>query len=83
MFAGESASSLLPGDLDGDGRVTMADAVLCLRVAVGLGSPAIDDLPIRADVAPAWAEGTTGDGSVTPADAVVVLRRAVGIGNES
>lgn len=59
----------LPGDLDGDGAVTVADAVLAFRVALGLEAAtpryrALGDL--------------TGDGRVTIADALEIVNRAVG-----
>ena len=55
------------GDVNGDGRVTVVDALLVLRMAVGLASavPSAD---------------LDGDGAVRLADAVVTLRLAVGLG---
>ena len=54
------------GDLDGDGEVTVSDALRALRIAASLAEA--DD---AADV--------DGDGEVTVADALAILRAAVGI----
>ncbi len=59
----------LPGDTDGDGAVTAADARLALRMAVGLSEP-----PFYGPFTPADADS---DGSVTAADARAILRAAV------
>lgn len=61
------AGQTVRGDVNGDGRVTVADAVLALRMAVGLA----------ASVPPADADG---DGVVRVGDAVIILRLAVGLG---
>ena len=64
------AAPMLPGDADANGSVTVADAILALRCAMGLvGSDAIN--LINADV--------NNDGSVTIADAVMILRLAMGL----
>lgn len=66
------APARLPGDVNGDGKVTASDARLALRRAVGLetyaeGSPAF----LACDV--------NRDGKVTAADARKILRAAVGL----
>ncbi|MCD5407322.1 MAG: S8 family serine peptidase [Desulfotomaculum sp.] len=58
------------GDLNGDGRVTAADATLVLRVAVGLDQLSPGQL-IIADI--------NSDGLITAADTTLVLRSAVGL----
>ncbi|MGQ9697228.1 MAG: Ig-like domain-containing protein [Armatimonadota bacterium] len=65
------------GDVNGDGRVSIGDAVLALRLAVGLDAPG-ELSRLAADVAPA-AEQTwlSGDGRVTLADALLILRMAL------
>lgn len=73
-------TSLAPGDLNGDGRVTLSDAVLALRIVVGELSPTPSQVQ-AADVAPLHADGTYGDGKVTIADVVRLIDRAVGIDN--
>lgn len=58
------------GDVDGDGKVTAADARLALRAAAGLAK--LDtNAKIAADV--------NYDGKVTAADAREILRRAAGL----
>lgn len=62
----------LPGDADGDGKITSADARLILRAATGLEK--VDESV--ADV--------NGDGKITAEDARLTLRRSVGLeGGES
>lgn len=69
---------ILPGDVNGDRAVTVVDAVMVLRAAVGIA--AITDQLLRAgDVAPKHANGSYGDGKITTADALRILRHAVGI----
>lgn len=62
------------GDIDGDGRISAADARVALRAAVGLSLLA-DEIQPFADA--------DGDGSLTAADARLVLRAAVGLEPES
>jgi serine protease len=65
-----SVTSGADGDLDGDGKVTAADALLVLRMAVQLD-------PVTAY---GLAHGDmNGDGKLTAADALLVLRKAVGL----
>ncbi|MGQ9697295.1 MAG: outer membrane protein assembly factor BamB family protein [Armatimonadota bacterium] len=64
------------GDTDGDGRVTVVDAVVALRIALGIQAARRGQVEL-ADVSP---EGSPpGDGRLTVQDATVILRRAVGI----
>ena len=56
----------VPGDCDGDGKITAADAMCALKMSVGNMQ-----LNIRLDA--------DGDGKVTSGDARVLLKRAVGI----
>ena len=55
------------GDINGDSQITIADVILCLRMAMGLQekNPALADL--------------NGDGDVTSADVVLLLRMAMGL----
>lgn len=67
QISAEEPPAPLPGDVNGDGSVTITDAVTVLRAAMGiLGG----ELP-GADF--------DGDGSVTITDAVLVLRAAMGV----
>lgn len=70
----------VPGDLDRDGKVTVVDAAIALRIAIG----AVDADAVMmsaADIAPRpGTEGRQwGDGAVTVADAMLILRQAVGL----
>ena len=56
----------LPGDVDGDGQVTRADAALVARIALNL----VESVP---------AADFDGDGSVTIADAALTARKALNL----
>ncbi|MGQ9697761.1 MAG: hypothetical protein ACUVRO_07180 [Armatimonadota bacterium] len=77
--AGAQAAVLL-GDLTGDRRITIHDAVVALRIAVNALRASSSQLA-AGDIAPS--PGTQGrefgDGRVTSADAAEILRRAVGL----
>jgi hypothetical protein len=64
------------GDLNRSGSITSGDASAALRMSVGLGISAYDDL---ADVLPTTALGGP-NGSVTAADASLILQLATGTG---
>ena len=64
--------SFTPGDVDGDGHISAADARLALRRAVGLEDYAEGSAPFLACDADA-------DGTVTAGDARMILRAAVGL----
>ena len=64
------ASSVTAGDINGDGTVDMQDALLALRIAMGVFTPD-EDQTAAADV--------NGDGSVGVDDALVILRYAMGL----
>ena len=57
----------VPGDVDGDGKVTAADARSIMRASVGL-----EEVPLEAG-------DIDGDGKITAADAREALRTSVGI----
>ena len=59
-----------PGDLDGNGSVTVADAIMALRLAMGL----LDGSGLNTDAA-----DMDGNGSITLADAILILRTAMGL----
>ena len=71
----ENPAERLPGDADGSGDVTAADARFVLRVSVGL-----EDAPPESELYAAC--DFDGDGEVTAADARAVLRLAVGLSPE-
>ncbi|MBR6408519.1 MAG: InlB B-repeat-containing protein [Clostridia bacterium] len=62
--------SVLYGDLNSDGKVNTADALACLKAAVGI---------IKLDVNQTKAADVDGDGKVTTADALLILKYSVGI----
>ena len=66
-----SANDASVGDVDGDGSVTSADALMVLRVSVGLDTINGSSYDPRFDV--------DGDDSVTSADALKILRVSVGL----
>jgi len=63
------------GDVDGDGRVGVGDALLALRCAVGT----VELMPEQVRRADLWPPETGGDGVITLADVVLVLRAALGM----
>lgn len=63
-------SQYVVGDLDGDGKVTSADARLALRASVGLDK-LTDEQVKRGDM--------DGDKKITSADARLILRKSVGL----
>ncbi|MBR5769338.1 MAG: dockerin type I repeat-containing protein, partial [Clostridia bacterium] len=69
---GEAEASLVEirvrGDVDGDGDVTVSDALAALRIAAKLREPNPSEL---------YAGDADGDGGVTVADALAILRAAV------
>lgn len=63
-----------------DGKVSVADALVTLRYALGLITPIPADDLKHADVAPLGADRKPApDGKVSVADALVVLRKALGL----
>ena len=64
-----SEPSFIPGDCDGDGSVTVADALLAMRYAMGL---------IGADELDIDAANIDGSGTVDISDALTILRMAMG-----
>jgi hypothetical protein len=73
----EPAPMLIPGDVDGDGGVTMLDALMIIRSSMNL---------IELDETAAACGDADGNGVVDMQDSLLILRRAMGIitsfGNE-
>lgn len=65
-----SGGAVVPGDLNGNGSVTLEDSILALRLTLGL----IDGSGINPDAA-----DMDGNGSVTLQDAILVLRTMLGL----
>jgi len=74
------ASAFIAGDVNGDGKVTVADAQLALGVAVGLSALQLNVSP--ADLVPVQ-NGKIGDGKVTVGDVIAILRLAVGMDTQA
>lgn len=68
LAAEEPSSPVTPGDVDGNGDVTIADAVVVLRSAMGI----IDEINIEA-------ADMNDDGEIQISDAIIVLRKAMGL----
>lgn len=66
-FFKESQITVIPGDMDGDGSVTVTDALAALRIAAKLASPTEKDLAIG---------DMDNDKSITVTDALSILRIA-------
>lgn len=60
----------LPGDVDGDGEVTVADALLALRASMGL---------VELNDEQQAAANVDGDEEITVADALLILRASMGL----
>ncbi len=83
--AARSAAPETPilGDLNGDGRVMVTDALQALRLSLGLEPPTEEALTLG-DVAPAPGTGPRagmplGDGAITVLDALTIIRHSAGL----
>lgn len=66
------------GDLDGDGSVTIADALKALRISANL-DPASFSAKLAGDVAPMVSYDAVPDGKIGLDDAVVILNKVLGL----
>lgn len=66
------------GDLNGSGKIDVPDAVLALRMSIGIQEPSTFEVAL-ADIAPANPDGTLGDGQLKLNDVIYLLRIAAGI----
>ncbi len=73
MLEPNTVDEPLPGDVDGDGEVTVADALSALRASVGLAELG-EEAFAAADV--------DADGAITVSDALRILRAAAGLARE-
>jgi Tol biopolymer transport system component len=64
-----TVAAVVRGDVSGDGRITLADAILALRIYVLGTAPPTPAGLVAADA--------NGDGRVTLADAILILRKCV------
>ena len=74
------AASIATGDITGDGKVDILDALKVLRISVELETATTAQLAV-ADVAPLSGGKPSPDGKLNIADAVVILEKAVGLIN--
>ncbi len=72
IIARFSSNAVVPGsgDIDGDGSTTVTDAIIALRIAMGITS---------ADPEQIEAGDMNGDGAIGVNDAIIILRMAMGI----
>ena len=77
----DAAVPQLAGDLSGNGRLDMTDALFALRFAAGILRPTQQQVMIG-DVAPLVNGRSQPDGKIDIGDAVVLLRRSVGLSDQ-
>jgi alpha-tubulin suppressor-like RCC1 family protein len=68
----------LGGDINGDGRVDVRDALKALQITVGLSTPTPAEV-IRGDVGPLVNGKPTPNGIIDIADSLTILQRSVGL----
>jgi len=66
------------GDMNGDGKVNVTDALLALRTSVVLYNATPEEIA-RADVAPFINGVPVADGNIDLSDALMILKKAVGL----
>lgn len=67
------------GDMNIDGSVDIIDAILALRILVGLEPPPSFEQMLHGDVGPVQYHSPTVDGRVRMSDIVVIMERVVGL----
>jgi hypothetical protein len=78
FVASTSATTIYPdGDINGDGKLDIVDALLALKMSVGLITPTAAQIS-HADVGPLKNYKPAPDGRIDIDDVVVLLQRAVG-----
>jgi hypothetical protein len=69
----------VPGDVDGNGTIDIADALYALRFTVGIGTPTTTQ-KTRGDVAPLGSDGKPlGGNGIDLSDALMILKKCVGL----
>jgi hypothetical protein len=67
------------GDINGDGNVDIADALLAMQISIGIvPAPTFEQL-LRGDVAPLVSHNPVPDGNIRLDDAIMILQKAIGI----
>jgi hypothetical protein len=73
-----SVAAVHTGDINGDGVVDVADALLALKSSVHLVQLSSSEI-FRGDLAPLVNNVAVGDGKIDIEDAILILRKAVGL----
>lgn len=73
-----AGTSSRDGDVNGDGQVDVADALVALQMSLGIVQPSFQQM-LHSDVGPLANHAPVPDGKVRLDDAIVILRKAVGI----
>ncbi|BBA71315.1 Ig-like domain-containing protein [Geobacter sulfurreducens] len=66
------------GDVDGDGRITVVDALVALRIFTGQLSPSASHLA-GGDIGPLYQGKSRPNGVIDLVDAILILRKAIGL----
>ena len=67
------------GDINGDGIVDIADALLAIQISLGIApAPTFEQL-LRGDVAPLVRHIPVPDGKIRLDDAIIILQKSIGI----
>ena len=72
-----SAFAVTPGDINGDGKVGVGDAILALQFSVEIGTPTSDQI-LAGDVSPV-SNGVYGDKKIDVKDSIRILQYTVGL----
>jgi hypothetical protein len=67
------------GDINMDGKVDISDALLALRILIGLEPPASFQQMLHGDVGPVQNHEPTVDGQIRMSDVVIILEKVVGL----
>jgi uncharacterized Zn-binding protein involved in type VI secretion len=74
-----AGTSTRNGDINNDGQVDIADALLALRILIGLAPPASFVQMLHGDVGPIQNHNPSVDGQIRMSDVVVIMERVIGI----
>ena len=77
---GKSRLKIRMGDINDDGRVDISDALMALKISVGL-IPMDNKYLANGDVAPFIGGKSQPDGKINISDALIILKKCVGLVN--